>query len=146
MERRRPRTPPPRPLVLIVDGHEDTRELYAIALASFQFETATAADAPHAFEHAWQTHPDVIVTEVWFEAFDGWSLVEDLKRDSRTRDIPIVVLTGRVSSSERERANREGCAALLLKPCLPEDLAATMRELLHRDRVHIGERHHGSII
>jgi CheY-like chemotaxis protein len=130
MERRRPRTPPARPLVLIVDGHEDTRELYSIALASLGFETDTVGDGADAFGRAWNTHPDIIVTEISLPRSDGWSLVLDLKRDPRTRNIPIVVLTGHTEPTVRERAHREGCAAVLLKPCLPERLATGLRELL----------------
>jgi two-component system, cell cycle response regulator DivK len=130
MERRHPRTPPARPLVLIVDGHADTRELYALALASFGFETVTVEDGARAFGRAWQTHPDVIVTEIALPRSDGWSLVEDLKRDPRTRDIPVVVLTGHAESSMRARAAREGCAGILFKPCLPEQLATGLRDLL----------------
>ena len=61
-----------------------------------------------AFGRAWDTHPDIIVTEISLPRFDGWSLVADLKRDPRTRDIPIVVLTSHAESSVRERAQREG--------------------------------------
>jgi two-component system, cell cycle response regulator DivK len=130
MERRRPRTPPARPLVLIVDAHEDTRELYSIALAAFGFEIDTVGNGADAFGRAWETHPDVIVTEISLPRSDGWSLVVDLKLDPRTRDIPIVVLTGHAESSVRERAHGEGCAAVLVKPCLPERLATELRELL----------------
>jgi two-component system cell cycle response regulator DivK len=132
MERRRSRPPPVRPLVLIVDGHDDTRELYAVALASFGFETVTVDDGADAFERAWETHPDIIMTEVALPRRDGWGLLEDLKRDPRTRDIPVVVLTGHGESSVRERAERDGCAALFVKPCLPEQLAHALRELLDR--------------
>jgi CheY-like chemotaxis protein len=130
MERRHPSAPPARPLVLIVDGHDDTRELYAVALPAFGFEAVTVGDAADAFGQAWLTHPDIIVTEISLPRSDGWNLVEDLKRDPRTRDIPIVVLTGYEDSSVRERAEREGCATVLVKPCLPEHLATGIRQLL----------------
>jgi CheY-like chemotaxis protein len=133
MERRHPRLPPTRPLVLIVDGHDDTRELYAVALASFGFDTVTVGDGARAFGRAWLTHPDIIVTEIALPELDGWCLVEDLKREPRTRDIPIVVLTGHAESSVRERAGREGCATVMIKPCLPELLATGLRAVLRRE-------------
>ena len=144
MERRRPRVGAVRPLVLIVDAHEDTREMYGYALASFEFETVTDDDVQHAFGRAWQTHPDVIVTEIWFPTSDGWDLVRDLKSDPRTQGIPIVVLTSRVDASVRQRAEHERCAAVLLKPCLPEDLAHALRETLHRGPLqeHMRGDHH----
>jgi two-component system cell cycle response regulator DivK len=132
MERRRPRQPPARPLVLIVDGHDDATELYAAALASFDFEVGTVDDGERAFDCAWEAHPDIIVTEVSLPRLDVWSLVENLKGNPRTRDIPVVVLTGHAVSSLRERAGRDGCAAVLAKPCLPQQLAHDLRDLLDR--------------
>src|SRR5437762_22727 len=85
MDRRRPRKPPARPLVLIADGHDDTLELYAIALSAFGFDVITVGIGAQVFERAWETHPDVIVTEVSLPGQDGWSLVDRLRLDARTR-------------------------------------------------------------
>ena len=128
MERRRLR-PSAAPLVLIVD---ETREPYAVALASLGFETTMAAGGAHAFEIAWHVIPDLIVMEVSLPRFDGWGLIEDLKGDPQTWDIPIVMLTREAESSVRERATQQGCAAVLVKPCRPEALAQTLREVLGR--------------
>ena len=132
MERRRPRNPPTRPLVLIVDSHDDTRALYALALSGMGFDVVPASDSEDGYFRAWTTHPDIIVTELSITPIDGWTFVRDLKDDPRTRDIPVVILTGHGQASVREQAEREGCAALFLKPCLPEQLAVGLRELLHR--------------
>jgi len=125
----RPRSPRARPLVLLADGHDDTRELYAVALASFGFQTITD-DGAQVLARVSEARPDIIVTDISLPRQDGWSLVGQLKRDRRTRNIPIVVLTGYAEPSVRERANREGCAAFLTKPYLPEELARALRELL----------------
>jgi CheY-like chemotaxis protein len=140
LERRRPRprTPPVRPLVLIVDGHEDTREPYALALESWDFETITEPDGASAYARAWLTHPDIIIitiTEITLPGIDdwtnnGWKLVRDLKGHPRTRGIPIVVLTAHDQPAVRVRAEREDCATVLVKPCLPEQLASALRALL----------------
>jgi CheY-like chemotaxis protein len=132
MERRRPRQPPPRPLVLIVDGHDEATGLYVAALASFGFEVATVDGGELAFERAWETRPDIIVTGVSLAHFDVWSLVENLKGNPRTRDIPVVVLTDHTASSLRERAEHDGCAAVLATPCPPQQLAHDLRDLLDR--------------
>ena len=137
MERRRARRPPTRPLVLVADGHDDTRELYAASLTFFGFETATVSDGAEAYARAWQTHPDVIVTEVFFPRIDGWDVIRDVKRDPRTRDIPVVIVTSLAEASARERARRAGCAAFLVKPCLPDQLATELRTVLHQIPVHV---------
>jgi len=136
MERRRPRHPPARPLVLLADSHADTCELYASALRSFGFETTTVSDGAEAFAHAWHVHPDVIVTEVSVPGFRGWEFIRDVRRDPRTRDIPVVIVTSDALPGAREQADREGCSAFLLKPCLPEDLAVTLREVVGTTQAH----------
>ena len=130
VDRRHPRKPPVRPLVLLVDGHRDTRELYTVALPPLGFEVITVADNGDAYSRAWESHPDIIVTELALRQRDGWELVQHLKSDPRTRDIPVVVVTGDGQRPARERAMREGCAAFFCKPCLPEDLALELRRVL----------------
>jgi two-component system, cell cycle response regulator DivK len=139
MERRRTRRPPERPLVLVVDGNSDTRELYAEALSSFGFEIETVDDVADAYTRAWETHPDIMATEISLSTHIDWKFIQDLKRDPRTRDIPVVIVTSQAQGAVRERAEREGCAAFLVKPCLPDDLATTLRDVL-TTRVQVHDR------
>jgi len=123
-------------LVLLADGHADTCELYATCLKLLGFETTAVCDAAEAFAQAWQVRPDLIVTDLSAPGFSGWELIHDVRRDPRTREIPIVIVTGDALPRTRERAMREGCAAFRLKPCLPEDLAATLREIVNCRHAH----------
>jgi two-component system cell cycle response regulator DivK len=139
MERRRARRPPKHPLVLVVDAHADTRELYADALRSFGFEIETVEDVADGYARAWETHPDVIATEIPLSIDPGWKFIQDLHRDPRTRDIPVVIVTSQGRACVRTRAEQEGCAAFLVKPCLPDVLAATLRDVL-TTRVQVHDR------
>jgi CheY-like chemotaxis protein len=130
MDRRRPRNPPTRPLVLIVEGHEDTRALYVFALSARGFEVVAVADGAEAYRHTWEIHPDIVVTDLPMPNRDGWQFLHDLRRNARTRDIPVVAVSGYVQRSLRERAEREGFAAFFPKPCLPDELAAGLRQVL----------------
>ena len=138
MDRRRPRNIPSRPLVLVVDDDADTRELYVEGLVAFGFEAIAAADSEQAYHRAWDFHPDIIVTDLTLRGGDGWQLLHDLKSEARTREIPVVLLTGHHEPSLRERAKHEGCAGFFMKPCLPDELAATLRHLLDRTIEHEG--------
>ena len=108
MDRHRPRNPPARPLVLVVDSDDDTREMYAFALTAFGFETVTADDDAQALHRALIIRPDVIVTDLPRPNYDGWQLLHDLKEHPRTRDIPVVVVSGYTEQRLRERAERDG--------------------------------------
>ena len=133
MDRRLPRNRPSRPLVLVVDDHDDTREMYVQSLNCFGFEAIEAADCEQAYRRAWDFHPDIVVTDLALHDGTGWQLIQDLKREKRTRDIPVVLVTGYAAPSLRERAMREGCAGFFVKPCLPDELATGLRDVLDRD-------------
>ena len=129
MDRRRPRNRPTRPLVLVVDGHDETRELYVQSLVAFGFEAIGASDCEQAYRRAWDFHPDIIVTDLVLGDGDGWQLIQDLVHEARTRDIPVVLLTG-PGAPLRECTEREGCAGLVIKPCSAADLATELRRVL----------------
>ena len=138
MEPRRPQTLPVRPIVLIVDGQDDMSTLYALALSAGGFDVVPAGVRETPYSLAIATRPDIIVTDVPHLQSDGWSFVQDLKRETRTRAIPVVILTDSDEPAMRERAAREGCAALFVKPFPLDHLIFGLRELAGR---HVPDEH-----
>lgn len=132
MNRRRPRNPPMRRLVMLVEGHEDTRAMNAFALSASGFDVIVAQDGPEAYVRAWEIHPEVIVADLPMPHQGGWAFLHVLKRDARTRDIPVVVVGGFGQPSLRESVECETFAAVFPKPCLPDELAAGLREVINR--------------
>src|SRR4051794_9678610 len=114
MERRRPRSTPSRPLVLIIDDAADTREL-CVALPALGFDVVSA-DCAGSYQRAWIVHPDILLTDLTDCSDNPWRLMQLLKADPRTRQIPVVALSGHSASAWRERAMREGCSGFLVKP------------------------------
>jgi CheY-like chemotaxis protein len=110
MDRLRPQNRRTRPLVLVVDVHDDTREMYVQSLNCFGFEAIEAADCDQAYRPAWEFHPDIVVTDLALRRGEAWQLIQDLKRETRTQEIPVVLLTGYAAPSLRERAEHQGCA------------------------------------
>jgi FOG: CheY-like receiver len=130
MDRRRPRRLPLRPLVLIVEHHEATRARYDLALPALGFEVMTARQDDDPCRRAWELHPDIIVTSFPVTTDDLWPFLRDLRRSARTREIPVVAVSGHVSRSDVERAERDGLAAFLTHPCMPLELASALRQVL----------------
>jgi two-component system phosphate regulon response regulator PhoB len=117
--------------VLLVDDAPDEREMYAEFLRTLGYRTFEAGSAAEARALARDLRPSVIVADVMMKGpGDGFTLTGDLKQDDRTRDIPVVLLTGRAFESDREAAARAGCDLFLTKPCLPDELAARIAHLL----------------
>jgi two-component system, cell cycle response regulator DivK len=64
---------------------------------------------------------------------DGWSATRMLKADPALRDIPVIALTGHPLKGSEEAARAAGCDFYLVKPCLPEELAAAVNTVLAHD-------------
>ena len=130
MDGHRADEPAARPLVLIVEGHEDTCALYALALSTMGFDVIPTFDGTEGYRQAFENRPDIIVTNLPMPDFDGWQFLRDLKLNPRTSRIPVVAVSAYVERSVRERAERDGFAAFFVKPCLPDHLAAGLRQVL----------------
>src|SRR6185503_11094723 len=111
-----------RPIILVVDDTEDIRELYAeyLGLCGFQPEVATGGE--EAVARALDLRPAAIVMDLSMPRIDGVEATRRIKADERTRDIPIIALTGHAVQHSKESALQAGCATYLTKPCLPEAL------------------------
>lgn len=122
---------------LLVDRDADTRHMYAEFLRQSACEIDEAEDGREALAKAIARRPDVIVTETRLAGIDGFDLCRLLRDDPTTCDIPILVVTGDAFEGDRVRAQRAGADAVLVKPCLPERLAAEVQQLLaHVHGVH----------
>lgn len=120
----------PSPVVLVVDDHEDTRQMSLLVLSSQGFTALAAPSGDSGFVNAIQQRPDVIVTDLAMPDGDGWELVQRLSADPRTKDIPVVMLTACATETVRQRARDEGVAAFFFKPCAPDVLADELRRLI----------------
>jgi CheY-like chemotaxis protein len=111
--------------VLIVDDDLDTREMYGEYLRALGLRPVMAASGAEALRAAREEPPAVVVTDLRLNGqIDGLELTRRLRGDHRTRDVRIIVLTGAGLNGEAERAAASGAHKFLLKPCLPEALAA----------------------
>lgn len=116
--------------VLIVDDFEDNRAMYAEFLRYSGLEVVEAKDGAEAVEKARTEMPDLVVMDLSLPVVDGWEATRRIKRDPRTRDIPIVALTGHALEGHSQGAREAGCEGFLAKPCLPEKLLDTVNQIL----------------
>jgi CheY-like chemotaxis protein len=120
----------PSPLVLVVDDFQDNREMFAEYLAFSGFRVAEAATGREALDRAFELLPDLILMDLSLPEIDGWKATRFLKSDPRTKQIPIVALTGHALAGHSREARDAGCDSFLTKPCLPDALVAEIRRVL----------------
>ncbi|HEX6974467.1 MAG TPA: response regulator, partial [Vicinamibacterales bacterium] len=95
------------------------------------FRVDEAHNGLQALERAFDATPDVVVTDLNIPGIDGFELTRRLKQDPRTRDVPVLAVTGYAAfASDPGRARRAGCDAVLPKPCTPDDLEIAIRTLM----------------
>jgi two-component system cell cycle response regulator DivK len=121
-----------KPLILLVDDDEDSRFLYMHYLTSSAgYRVAEAANGQDGIDMAASLKPDVIVMDLSLPVLDGWEALHALKSNERTSSIPVVALTGH--SISKSSNSKNGFNAVLVKPCLPEQLAKQCAQLLKRE-------------
>jgi len=111
----------PRPLVLVVDDDTSLRLLARVNLELEGFVVQEAATADEARRTVGETRPDVVLLDVHLGGLTSGDLLDEL----RAAGIPVALVTGTADLEElRGRADD-----VLVKPFLPESLAATARRL-----------------
>ena len=120
-----------QPSVLLVEDDREGRRMYAEWLTHAGFRVDEAHNGLQALERALDLAPDVVVTDLNIPGIDGFELTRRLRHDPRTREIPVLAVTGYAAfASDPGRARRAGCDAVLPKPCTPDDLETAIRALI----------------
>jgi len=121
-------------VVLLAQPCDDGLQMQAEFLRYHGLAVIGVSDAWDALTAA--PKADVIVTGILLAgSMDGVELIARLRRDERTNQTPIIVLTACVWDTERERAEQAGCDMFLPKPCLPDELLRHVRQLLAESRL-----------
>ena len=120
--------PPVRPVILLVEDHQDTRQMYAEFL-SCSFEVLAAADSNAALEILKQSHrPDDHRLSHCRHGRLRAGVADP--EDPALGRIPIICLSGYGGHAHEVRAREAGCDRILQKPCMPDALAEIALELL----------------
>jgi two-component system, cell cycle response regulator DivK len=113
--------------VLIVEDDPQGRRLYVDWLEQAGFKVDEAHNGFQALERAQQGRPDAIVTDLHLPGLDGFELTRRLRQDPRTRNVPILAITGFAAfAADPGRAQRAGCDAVLSKPYSAQELEAAI--------------------
>lgn len=118
--------------VLVVDDDLTTQDAYAEYLRLNGFAVVTAGTGPEGLEIARRALPDVILMDAAMPGMEGWTAIEQLKGDPRTRAIPVVVLTGHAQPADQARARDCGADAFLAKPCIPAELVRQLKNMVQK--------------
>jgi two-component system cell cycle response regulator DivK len=125
-------------LVLIVEDSATTYELYSEILACAGYAVVGADSGQDAYDSARQLRPDLIVMDYELKGIDGAEATRLIKGDPLTREIPIVMVTGKIGAEQLARARSAGCDSFLMKPCSLDQLLEEARKRMRPRGQHGG--------
>ena len=118
--------------VLVVEDEKDIRELLRFNLAREGYRVTTAATGEEALRLARGRLPDLIVLDLMLPGIDGREVCRALKKDPRTENIPIVMVTAKGEESDIVAGLELGADDYVTKPFGMEELKARVRKVLGR--------------
>jgi CheY-like chemotaxis protein len=116
--------------VLVVEDDPETRHFYSNALAGDGFCIEEAHNGHQALDKALESPPDLVVTDIAVPGLDGIELCRRLRADVRTRQVPVIAITGYDDRQYPDRARLAGADHVLIKPCDVQVLICEARRLL----------------
>jgi two-component system, OmpR family, phosphate regulon response regulator PhoB len=118
--------------VLIVEDETGIAELVAINLRHAGHELRQARDGSEALAAMDALLPDVVILDWMLPGESGLALLRRWRADGRTREVPVIMLTGRIEERDMLQALEAGADDYLRKPFSPAELLARVRALLRR--------------
>jgi CheY-like chemotaxis protein len=121
-------------IVLVVDPHADTLEMYDVLMSACGYWVASASNGREAFEYAQDVNPDAMIADLDMPgAMTGIELVQAIRSGGRRREIPIVGVTTR-ELGDMGRFTDLRLSAILVKPVAPDQLIACVQKALEPPR------------
>lgn len=121
-----------QPNVLIVDDEPAIREMIAFAVDRAGMTHQQAGNAQEALVAINSSRPDIILLDWMMPGVSGIELTRRLRHDSYTQDIPIIMLTARVTEDDKVAGLEAGTDDYVIKPFSPRELLARIRTVLRR--------------
>jgi len=118
------------PTILVIDDDALFRGLMKAAFQKSGHEVLVAEDGESGVAIARERLPDIVVTDMSMPRMTGWQVLDALKCDPHTADIPVVVLSAHRTSQDIDDAHLRGCAGYLVKPVPVIDLLAKVESVL----------------
>jgi two-component system alkaline phosphatase synthesis response regulator PhoP len=116
--------------VLVIDDETVVGTILRYAFEVEGHETVVAGDGTSGIEMAHSEHPDIIVLDLMMPDVTGYEVLEILRDNEETKEVPIVVLTAVTMQRERDRCMSKGADAVLIKPFDPREVARAVGALL----------------
>jgi two-component system phosphate regulon response regulator PhoB len=118
--------------ILVVDDEEDILELVSYNLSKAGYRVTKAVSGEEALKSARARPPDLVLLDLMLPGVDGFEVCNTLKRDPRTANVPVVMLTARGEEPDIVAGLELGADDYITKPFSPRVMLARIRAVLRR--------------
>jgi two-component system phosphate regulon response regulator PhoB len=118
--------------VLVVDDESAIREMIRFALGKSDMKVRCAASGREALDKINKKPPDIVLLDWMMPNMSGPQLTRRLRKDPLTKNIPIIMLTAKVSEDDRVAGLNAGADDYIIKPFSPRELVARINAVLRR--------------
>lgn len=121
--------------ILVIDDEPDMLGLYKACLSGYGYRVTAASDGAAGVDIAKVDPPTLVILDIMMPGMSGLEVCDRLRGDSRTEEIPILVVSGRDAVEDRVRCLRKGVDDYIAKPFEYEELVARVEALIRRSTV-----------
>lgn len=125
----------PAKTILVVDDSPTALKITSDTLTEEGFRVISASDGEEALEIATRLHPDLIVLDIILPKKNGFQVCRQLKTESATQDIKILMLSSKNQASDRFWGQKQGADAYITKPFEDEELIGAIEALLKGEKL-----------
>jgi CheY-like chemotaxis protein len=115
---------------LVIDDAPELRLLVEAYLRALGLTVTVLASGQHALETARRERPALIVLDIMLPNVCGLDLCEQIRRDPELAEMPVILMSARISPRDRANAELAGASLFLPKPIQPAELAECVARLL----------------
>jgi len=118
--------------ILIVEDEKDIVKMLEYNLKKEGFQVISSRDGEEALDMAVRDNPDLVILDLMLPGLDGLEVCKILKKEAKTAQIPIIMLTAKSQESDKVVGLELGADDYVTKPFSPRELAARIKAVLRR--------------
>lgn len=125
--------------LLLVDDNQAFLDMYGMLLEIIGFDIARAGGKEECMRTLQSVQPDLVLLDIMMEPLDGWDTLQSIRRNSQTKDLPVVILTGkRPTVEEIDRYGRD-IEDYIIKPVRKSEMKEILERVLGKIRQRIAD-------
>ena len=119
-----------RAKILYIEDNPDNMTLVKRVLEIEDYEVISAETGQLGLIKAFESLPDIVITDINLPDIDGYQITDTLKKDQRTAHIPVIAMTANVMEKHKMEIAQAGCDGFIPKPINVDELPLQMENFL----------------